>query len=142
MEPREAIEYRRALERTMNHDGPGTVAVDPREAPTTISPAQAKRLKLCVDTVNGYGHFHPGQDGHQGMKELTEFIYSLQPKPVVPPKPELKYFRVNAPRSIFHGKSFWFMPGDCGWWHGRTSDLAFHQNDLVELDSSGAPINA
>lgn len=31
-----------------------------------------ERIKLCIDTLCGYPHFQPGQDGHQALEELKE----------------------------------------------------------------------
>jgi len=39
---------------------------------------KVKRLRLCVDTLKGYGHFTEGQDGFQALRELDEFVSSME----------------------------------------------------------------
>lgn len=49
--------------------------------PAALNQPTVGRMRKCVGIIEGYGHFHPGQDGYQALLEIRQFFDRLAGNP-------------------------------------------------------------
>ncbi len=49
-----------------------------KDLQSIVTPERVKRLRKCLDIIDGYQHFREGQDGFQAMIEVRKLVDELE----------------------------------------------------------------